>query len=197
MVFPGDIRRKIRPWTLPFLVAACFVLSERGYTQSERGGKGGWPCLNNCAQLEVRVQELTLKDQFIWDINSLTNSPEDFARNLVRDLKLPSDFVAPVAFSIRDQIWKIRNVRWPNWGRASPHISFFAVQGGGEAERVSSCGTSLRPRQVRFLPVGSVLKVFLEQEVELWGPKVTQLSKTEYESMTKFSQKKKKPRPQE
>ncbi len=55
-------------------------------------------------RLEVRLNNLILRDQFMWDINNPSNSPEQFASTLIADLGLGSEFFLPVAHSIREQI---------------------------------------------------------------------------------------------
>ncbi|KAI8910932.1 hypothetical protein EDD86DRAFT_203960 [Gorgonomyces haynaldii] len=58
-------------------------------------------------KLDVYCGSVHLQDRFEWDL-SANNSPEDFARSLVRDLGLGGEFVALVAHSIREQILRIR-----------------------------------------------------------------------------------------
>ena len=55
-------------------------------------------------QLNVRIGNVVLRDQFEWDINNPHNSPEDFAESLCSDLGLGAEFMLPVAHSIREQI---------------------------------------------------------------------------------------------
>ena len=53
-------------------------------------------------QLNVRIGNIVLRDQFEWDINNPHNSPEDFAESLCSDLGLGAEFMLPVAHSIRE-----------------------------------------------------------------------------------------------
>ena len=53
-------------------------------------------------QLNVRIGNIVLRDQFEWDINNAHNSPEDFAESLCSDLGLGPEFMLPVAHSIRE-----------------------------------------------------------------------------------------------
>ena len=55
-------------------------------------------------QLNVRIGNIVLRDQFEWDINNPQNSPEDFAESLCSDLGLGPEFMLHVAHQIRDQI---------------------------------------------------------------------------------------------
>jgi len=55
-------------------------------------------------QLNVRIGNIVLRDQFEWDINNPHNSPEDFSESLCSDLGLGAEFMLPVAHSIREQI---------------------------------------------------------------------------------------------
>lgn len=55
-------------------------------------------------KLDLRIEDMVLNDQFEWDINNPDNSPEDFAQNLCADLGLGSDFILPIAHSIKEQI---------------------------------------------------------------------------------------------
>jgi hypothetical protein len=55
-------------------------------------------------QINVRIGNIVLRDQFEWDINNPHNSPEDFAESLVQDLGLGPEFMLPVAHQIREQI---------------------------------------------------------------------------------------------
>ena len=57
--------------------------------------------------LDIRMGHLQLRDRFEWDLSS-SLEPEEFARILVADLGLGSEFVGLVAHSIRDQIFKIK-----------------------------------------------------------------------------------------
>jgi SWI/SNF-related matrix-associated actin-dependent regulator of chromatin subfamily B protein 1 len=55
-------------------------------------------------KLDLRIGEFVLTDQFDWDINNPSNSPEEFARNLCADLGLGSDFILPITHSIKEQV---------------------------------------------------------------------------------------------
>ena len=55
-------------------------------------------------KLDITIGTLELVDQFEWDINDPANSPEDFARQMARDLSLSGEFVTAIAHNIREQI---------------------------------------------------------------------------------------------
>jgi SWI/SNF-related matrix-associated actin-dependent regulator of chromatin subfamily B member 1 len=48
-------------------------------------------------KLNVRINNIIIRDQFEWDINNPRNSPEDFAESLCADLGLGSEFMLPIA----------------------------------------------------------------------------------------------------
>ena len=61
------------------------------------------------SQLNIHVGNISLVDQFEWDISNPRNSPEDFARILCADLGLGGEFVTTIAYSIRGQLsWHAR-----------------------------------------------------------------------------------------
>jgi SWI/SNF-related matrix-associated actin-dependent regulator of chromatin subfamily B protein 1 len=53
-------------------------------------------------KLNVRINNIIVRDQFEWDINDPRNSPEDFAETLCADLGLGSEFMLPIAHQIRE-----------------------------------------------------------------------------------------------
>ena len=55
-------------------------------------------------KLDITIGPLELIDQFEWDINDPANSPEEFARQMTRDLSLSGEFVTAIAHNIREQI---------------------------------------------------------------------------------------------
>ncbi|KAK2710645.1 SWI/SNF-related matrix-associated actin-dependent regulator of chromatin subfamily B member 1-A-like [Artemia franciscana] len=55
-------------------------------------------------KLNIHVGNISLNDQFEWDMLEKENSPEDFARTLCQDLGLGGEFVTAIAYSIRGQI---------------------------------------------------------------------------------------------
>lgn len=55
-------------------------------------------------KLNIHVGNISLVDQFEWDLAEEKNSPEDFARKLCADLSLGGEFVSAIAYSIRGQV---------------------------------------------------------------------------------------------
>ncbi|RAL14833.1 SWI/SNF chromatin-remodeling complex subunit SNF5 [Aspergillus homomorphus CBS 101889] len=54
-------------------------------------------------KLNITIGQHTLIDQFEWDINDPSNSPEDFAARMTDDLSLSGEFTTAIAHSIREQ----------------------------------------------------------------------------------------------
>jgi SWI/SNF-related matrix-associated actin-dependent regulator of chromatin subfamily B member 1 len=54
-------------------------------------------------KLNITVGQHTLVDQFEWELNNPSNSPEEFAANMARDLSLSGEFMTAIAHSIREQ----------------------------------------------------------------------------------------------
>ncbi|PAA64794.1 hypothetical protein BOX15_Mlig011780g1 [Macrostomum lignano] len=75
-------------------------------------------------RLNIHIGNISLVDQFEWDISESTNSPEDFALKLCAELGLGGEFVTAIAYSIRGQIaWHQRLYNFTE----SPLPSFEAV----------------------------------------------------------------------
>lgn len=54
-------------------------------------------------KLNITVGQHTLIDQFEWELNNPSNSPEEFAAGMARDLSLSGEFMTAIAHSIREQ----------------------------------------------------------------------------------------------
>ncbi|MCJ1390135.1 SWI/SNF chromatin-remodeling complex subunit [Xylographa bjoerkii] len=54
-------------------------------------------------KLNITIGQHTLVDQFEWEINDPQNVPEEFARQMTRDLALSGEFTTAIAHSIREQ----------------------------------------------------------------------------------------------
>ncbi|PYI33974.1 SWI-SNF complex subunit [Aspergillus indologenus CBS 114.80] len=54
-------------------------------------------------KLNITIGQHTLIDQFEWDINDPSNSPETFAARMTDDLSLSGEFTTAIAHSIREQ----------------------------------------------------------------------------------------------
>lgn len=55
-------------------------------------------------QLNIHVGNISLADQFEWDMSEKENSPEEFATKLCAELGLGGEFVTAIAYSIRGQL---------------------------------------------------------------------------------------------
>ncbi|CAL4082475.1 unnamed protein product [Meganyctiphanes norvegica] len=56
-------------------------------------------------KLNIHVGNISLNDQFEWDISDPENSPEDYANRYCAELGLGGEFVTAIAYSIRGQIF--------------------------------------------------------------------------------------------
>lgn len=54
-------------------------------------------------KLNITIGQNTLIDQLEWEINNASNSPEEFARQMTKDLSLAGEFTTAIAHSIREQ----------------------------------------------------------------------------------------------
>jgi SWI/SNF-related matrix-associated actin-dependent regulator of chromatin subfamily B protein 1 len=52
-------------------------------------------------ELDLRIDNIQIKDQFEWDMNEPQNSPEEFADTLVTDLGLPEHFKPKISHHLR------------------------------------------------------------------------------------------------
>ena len=55
-------------------------------------------------KLNIHVGNVSLVDQFEWDMSEPQNSPEEFAKKLAAELGLGGEFVTSIAYSIRGQL---------------------------------------------------------------------------------------------
>lgn len=55
-------------------------------------------------KLNIHVGNVSLVDQFEWDMSDTNNSPEEFAKKLASELGLGGEFVTAIAYSIRGQL---------------------------------------------------------------------------------------------
>lgn len=62
------------------------------------------PLLISSKQLNIHVGNISLMDQFEWDLSEPLNSPEEFALSLCSDLGLGGEFATAIAYSIRGQL---------------------------------------------------------------------------------------------
>ncbi|KAI9809541.1 MAG: SWI/SNF chromatin-remodeling complex subunit [Pycnora praestabilis] len=54
-------------------------------------------------KLNITIGQHTLVDQFEWEINNPLNSPEEFAKQMTRELSLSGEFTTAIAHCIREQ----------------------------------------------------------------------------------------------
>lgn len=54
-------------------------------------------------KLNITIGQHTLVDQFEWELNNPSNSPEEFAASMTRDLSLSGEFTTAIAHCIREQ----------------------------------------------------------------------------------------------
>lgn len=54
-------------------------------------------------KLNITIGPHTLVDQFEWEINNPLNSPEEFAKQMTKDLSLSGEFTTAIAHQIREQ----------------------------------------------------------------------------------------------
>ena len=52
-------------------------------------------------KLNIHLGNISLVDQFEWDLSDASNSPEEFSRKLCADLGLGGEFATAVLYSIR------------------------------------------------------------------------------------------------
>jgi len=55
-------------------------------------------------KLNIHIGNISLVDQFEWDLSDENNNPEEFSRKLCGDLGLGGEFVTAVLYSIRGQL---------------------------------------------------------------------------------------------
>lgn len=120
-------------------------------------------------QLNIHVGNISLVDQFEWDLSNPLNSPEQFARELCSDLGLGGEFATTIAYSIRGQLswhsrtYAFRYITCVSW---SPRRFFFHLFSPYFSE------APLPP--IKF-PVRQLA------DAEQWGPSIQVLTDAEME----------------
>lgn len=66
-------------------------------------------CLKALA-IEIRVDNILLRDHFLWDINDSTADPEGFAEVVCADLGLSQEVATAFAHAIREQVMYYRRI---------------------------------------------------------------------------------------
>ena len=61
-------------------------------------------------QINLRINNQLLQDNFEWDINNPLASPEDFSARLCAELNVGTEFVVPIAHAVREQVLQARRV---------------------------------------------------------------------------------------
>merc|ERR1712029_455752 len=55
-------------------------------------------------KLNIHIGNISLVDQFEWDLSDENNSPEEFAKKICSDLSLGGEFVTAIVYSVRGQL---------------------------------------------------------------------------------------------
>merc|ERR1712062_425984 len=55
-------------------------------------------------KLNIHIGNISLVDQFEWDLADENNSPEEFAKKICSDLSLGGEFVTAIVYSVRGQL---------------------------------------------------------------------------------------------
>lgn len=59
-------------------------------------------------KLDLRVNQILIRDQFLWDLNNSESDPEEFAKSFCADMGIEDPEVGPaIAFAIREQLYEI------------------------------------------------------------------------------------------
>uniref|UniRef100_A0A8C4QR29 SWI/SNF related BAF chromatin remodeling complex subunit B1a n=1 Tax=Eptatretus burgeri TaxID=7764 RepID=A0A8C4QR29_EPTBU len=83
-------------------------------------------------QLNIHVGNISLVDQFEWDMSEKENSPEKFALKLCSELGLGGEFVTTIAYSIRGQLsWHQRTYAFSE--NPLPTVEI-AIRNAGDAD---------------------------------------------------------------
>lgn len=84
-------------------------------------------------KLNIHVGNISLADQFEWDMSEKDNSPEEFAVKLCAELGLGGEFVTTIAYSIRGQLsWHQRTYAF---SEAPLPVVEIAIRGQSEADQ--------------------------------------------------------------
>jgi len=84
-------------------------------------------------KLNVHVGNISLVDQFEWDMSEPNNSPEKFAAKLCQELGLGGEFITAITYSIRGQLsWHQRTYAFSE--NNLPHVEM-AFRNSSEADQ--------------------------------------------------------------
>lgn len=53
-------------------------------------------------EIDVRIDNIQLKDRIEWDINDISNNPDKFAYNLAEEMNLNGEFAQRISHQIRE-----------------------------------------------------------------------------------------------
>jgi len=135
-------------------------------------------------KLNLRLGNVIINDQFDWDINNPDNSPEDFAETICADMGINSEFLLPIAHSIRMQI--LDHQKMLHTDKRSQYMFSLLYpdeQNYIEGSRLRECNT---PLQTEIVPPG---KSNLERTVQ-WNPSIMQISDSEVAKYEKQEERK-------
>lgn len=135
-------------------------------------------------RINVRVHNVLVRDQFLWDTGDLRSDPEGFARRLCRDLDIQDASVAPaISVAIREQLYETMKAAVS--GRES-RSSKKARQRGADlafwTPRASALQSSTALSYMRQ-PSGRVSILRRRSEVEAYEPQLEFLSEKEVEAL--------------
>eukprot|EP00897_Mesotaenium_endlicherianum_P009906 jgi/Mesen1/8944/ME000553S08413 len=115
------VRRMVKEEELPAYVVPHVVQAIQEQVldfRSLEGQEWGLEERLQLLKLDLRVNGLYIRDQFLWDVNNPASDPDAFARQLCKDIGIEDRQVAPaLSVAIREQIYEI--VRMGLGGRES------------------------------------------------------------------------------
>jgi len=152
------------------------------------------PELIKVIELDLRVENVCIKDRFEWDINDPNNVPEEFAIQLCNELGLTNEFMVLIAHSIREQIEGFRREIIEMGGESFANMkkSMRSLIESGQKFVNSSLQKNLQSRVVtednyiRSVPVAHNE----EDGLALWGPKIEVIDPEDIEKFEKLENRK-------
>ncbi|KAH9301694.1 hypothetical protein KI387_013277, partial [Taxus chinensis] len=132
-------------------------------------------------KLDLRVNKTVIKDQFLWDVNSLESDPEEFARALCKDLEIEDPEVGPaIAVAIREQLYEIA-IQNVTSGRETRVSKKSRRDRGVDFTSTSKVGGTALDYMKRLGPKISVLR--RRKEWDFYEPVIDVLSNEEVEAL--------------
>uniref|UniRef100_A0A6G1S976 SWI/SNF-related matrix-associated actin-dependent regulator of chromatin subfamily B member 1 n=1 Tax=Aceria tosichella TaxID=561515 RepID=A0A6G1S976_9ACAR len=118
-----SIRQQVEAFTVP---------------ETSSNGDSGLTDQRVLIKLNVHVGNISLVDQFEWDLSEKNNTPEQFAMKLCSELGLGGEFVTTVAYSIRGQIsWLNSNQKTYAFSEAQLSAIEFPYRSQDEGDQFS------------------------------------------------------------